>query len=340
MDFGSGAYREDGSAVRQRLSAPLALRPEREASRDLVLVREPLGAASGANLRASVVSAASGRGLLRYRIHVGELIADLRYFAKETTTDLLIPRARALLLVSFNGPAGLAMGEETLTCRAETPFLCAGQERLSVAWRAGTVALIVYLKRDDLNAAASTLLDDGRRLGAAANLLPPVDDCRQLERAIDRIGVLCGHGFPLHGAASFAAEAAFYQALAQRIAASPEREAIVQPVRAVGDAMRLIRSDHCRTFDVESLAAMVGVTGGTLRKGFRACLGITVKEYIRNVRLTWARERLASVRESRSVADLAHAAGFADTAGFSRGYLRRYGESPSQTRARAVQLAE
>nr|WP_218821430.1 AraC family transcriptional regulator [Sphingomonas laterariae] len=287
--------------------------------------------------RVAVLDAAAGRGLTRYRIHVGDLIVDLRYFPKQTATGLLLPGARGLLLVPFNCPAEIGLEDGPMTCPVETPFLYAGDKRLSVAWRAGTAALVVYFPRERFNAAASELLDDGRRLAAAATLLPRVGEGRELERAADRIVAMCGNAFPSHGAASFAAEASFYRGLAERVAQSGCISEILPPVRAVSDAMRVVRENHAHAFEVESLAAAVGVTGQTLRKGFRACLGMTVKEYIRAVRLAWARARLESVRESRSVAELAVAAGFADGPGFSRGYLRRYGESPSQTRARAVQ---
>ena len=339
MAFQSSAQTDDSSAAYLAQAGTLAQRRDREPSRELAVVRgRPSGLVPSAP-SAAVARAASERSLSRYRIHVGELIVDLRYFARETTADVLVPRARALLLLPLNGPADMAAGDETRDCPAATPFLFAGKERLGVTWRAGSVALFVYLKRDRLNAAASAMLADGRRLAAMAMPLVPAGDDRRLERAADRIISLCGNLSPSHCPASFAVETELYQALACRLASSADVQAILPPVRAVSEAMRLVRDDHRRAFDVESLAAMAGVTGQTLRKGFRACLGITVKEYIRTIRLEWAREQLKSARESRSIADLALAAGFADTPAFSRGYLRHYGESPSQTRARAVQLA-
>src|SRR3546814_12428854 len=79
---------------------------------------------------------------------------------------------------------------------------------------------------------------------------------------------------------------------------------------------------------------MVGVTADTLRKGFRACLGVTVKEYIQSVRLDWAHERLSSARECRSIAELAVAAGFNDGPNFSRSFVRRFGDPPSSSAER------
>jgi transcriptional regulator GlxA family with amidase domain len=103
--------------------------------------------------------------------------------------------------------------------------------------------------------------------------------------------------------------------------------------------MRIVGENHCRPFDTEALAAVVGVTGQTLRKGFRSCLGMSVKEYIQSVRLDWAHERLSGGCDGRPIAEIARRAGFAASPPFSRAYLKRFGEPPSQTRARAVRIA-
>ncbi|EDX79522.1 transcriptional regulator, AraC family protein [Brevundimonas sp. BAL3] len=102
------------------------------------------------------------------------------------------------------------------------------------------------------------------------------------------------------------------------------------------DAIRCVEDDRDRAWDVETLAAAVGVTRETLRKNFRAGLGVTVAGFIRSVRLDWANERLISGRETRSVADIAVAAGFRSSSTFSRAYFERFGINPSLARARAV----
>ncbi|WP_083793351.1 helix-turn-helix transcriptional regulator [Brevundimonas sp. BAL3] len=106
--------------------------------------------------------------------------------------------------------------------------------------------------------------------------------------------------------------------------------------RSVLDAIRCVEDDRDRAWDVETLAAAVGVTRETLRKNFRAGLGVTVAGFIRSVRLDWANERLISGRETRSVADIAVAAGFRSSSTFSRAYFERFGINPSLARARAV----
>lgn len=312
------------------------------------VVFNPAGSLNGTvPARIALPDVAAQRGPARYRLRVGEIIAEVRSVARETSGEVLVPRSRALLFIPFSGTAFLTVDRAEYICRAGTPFFYTGEARLSVSWSAGMIGLLVFLRRDRLNAAISALGSDGRRVVATAACLARPGDPMvaneasaqddRLEQAAERIMRLFGSGIASHDAISLAAETGFYTSLAGRIAARDDKDSIAPPVRAVSEAMRLVADNHRLPGDIEQLAASVGVTGQTLRKGFRLCLGMTVKEYIRAVRLAWARERLDSARDSRSVAELAAAAGFATAASFSHAYVRRFGESPTQTRARAVQ---
>ncbi|MES2059079.1 MAG: AraC family transcriptional regulator [Pseudomonadota bacterium] len=126
---------------------------------------------------------------------------------------------------------------------------------------------------------------------------------------------------------------------ADRVAtARPGNAGVLPFARAVNEAMRHVQDDHGKPWDADRLASAVGVTGPTLRKNFKASLGVTVTEYVSAVRLEWAHERLSSGREYRSIADLAIAAGFRSSTMFTRAYLRRFGEAPSRTRALSVRV--
>lgn len=307
-----------------------------------VPLREPVPVRAEASLAYPFPAArgqedAAHHGLPRHRIHIGESIVELRTIARDAQGELSVPRSRVLLLIPFSGAAELCAGEAAMTCSAGTPFLHGGEARLAVAWKAGTSCLLLFLRRDRVNAAISAILADGRRLASVAVGLEGGDEEQRLERVAERVLRFAASGVAPQPAAGAALESALCDALAERVSGRSDLSAVAPPVRAVSEAMRVVREDHCRPYDVEMLAARVGVTGQTLRKGFRSCLGMTVKEYIRSVRLAWAYERLDSARESRSLGDMARAAGFASTPAFSRAYLSRYGEAPSRTRARAVQ---
>ncbi|PJI89671.1 helix-turn-helix transcriptional regulator [Sphingomonas koreensis] len=103
--------------------------------------------------------------------------------------------------------------------------------------------------------------------------------------------------------------------------------------RSISLARRRLDADPSRAWDLDDLARGVGVTPVTLQRGFRDCVGVTVASYAQRIRLSEARTRLASARETRPVSAIAHAAGFASVTAFARAYQRVFGETPTKTRA-------
>lgn len=281
----------------------------------------------------ALASAAVMRGLARQRFSIGDLLMELRYFPRQLSVDYHPAPSRAILLLPLTDELQLFGCNERHHCPAGTAFFYSREETLSAVWRQSSWGLAIHLPRDRLNAAASALLRDGRRLAFAARLL---GSGRGVEQSVERFLAALGTGALQQSPSAIAFEANFYRTLASRIIEIGAGDEIMPPVRIVSEAMRLVRENHAEAFDIDRLATMVGVTAGTLRKGFRICLGMTVKEYIQTVRLEWAHERLFSSRESRTIAEIAVAAGFNDGPHFSRSYLRRFGEPASQTRARAV----
>lgn len=98
--------------------------------------------------------------------------------------------------------------------------------------------------------------------------------------------------------------------------------------------------DRCATepLALEELAGRAGVTTITLQRGFKACFGMTVAAYSQAVRLYGAQARLRCGWESRSIADIAHGAGFQSVTAFARAYLKLFGETPTQTRMTASRM--
>jgi AraC family transcriptional regulator len=93
---------------------------------------------------------------------------------------------------------------------------------------------------------------------------------------------------------------------------------------------------HARFRDELSLAEVardVGVHPVHFARSFRARHGCTAGEYVRRLRLEFARRELATT--DRSVAEIAHAAGFADQSHFARLFRRATGASPREYRARS-----
>lgn len=274
-----------------------------------------------------------------YRIHVGDLIVDLRYFARHMSRDIRIAAGRALLLLPLNEHMEVVTETMHRNCPAGLPFLFSRDEAVTTIWHSSTWGLAIQFRRDRINAAASAAMSDARRLMSVALTLEPVADDRAIEQMAEQLITMIVDDSPQQTPTEIAVESRFYRALVDRIAGQQQSAALLSPVRSVSEAMRLVRENHCKTYTTEALAAAVGVTAQTLRKGFRSCLGISVKDYIQTVRLDWAHNRLASGRDSRPIEQIAALAGFPGSPPFCRAYMRRFGEPPSQTRAKAVRAA-
>jgi AraC-like DNA-binding protein len=109
---------------------------------------------------------------------------------------------------------------------------------------------------------------------------------------------------------------------------------LLQTPRAVSRAVAAI--EEGAVFDPERLAAVSGVTARTLREGFVAVFGMSLTAYLQRARLERARQSLASGYDSRSIPQVGKESGFSTAPAFTRAYVRAFGESPSETRARAV----
>ena len=113
-------------------------------------------------------------------------------------------------------------------------------------------------------------------------------------------------------------------------AEGPARDAIVDLLRCY------VVAHIARRLEIGELVALTGVSESTVRRAVYAETGDQLAQFIANIRLAQAHAWLSTNRESRSVTQIAAALGYDSAAAFSRGYRRRYGETMSQTRRRAV----
>jgi len=97
-------------------------------------------------------------------------------------------------------------------------------------------------------------------------------------------------------------------------------------------ARRLIEHDFASSLSLGGIAAAVGVHPVHLARQFRASHGCTVGEYIRHVRVAFARRQLAT--SDRAIAEIALAAGFSDQSQLTKSFKRVTGQTPSAYRAR------
>lgn len=97
-------------------------------------------------------------------------------------------------------------------------------------------------------------------------------------------------------------------------------------------ARRLIEHDFASSLSLGGIASAVGVHPVHLARQFRASHGCTVGEYIRRVRVAFARQQLAA--SDRPIADIALAAGFSDQSQLTKSFKRVTGQTPAAYRAR------
>lgn len=96
-------------------------------------------------------------------------------------------------------------------------------------------------------------------------------------------------------------------------------------------ARQIIDSSHQTVTNVNALAEALHISRVTLFRCFKARYGVSIKEYIEQVR--FARIRTLIKISPRPIHEIARMGGFTDPLYFSRAFRKRCGMSPSQWRA-------
>lgn len=117
-------------------------------------------------------------------------------------------------------------------------------------------------------------------------------------------------------------------------AALRAREVRIAP-RDVRRALDYIHEHAGEPIGLGDLVQASGVAGRTLLKHFRDVHGVSPMRYVRNHRLRRAREELLWA-DAGAVSEIALRWGFTHLGRFAAEYRRRFGESPSATRARSA----
>jgi AraC-like DNA-binding protein len=116
-----------------------------------------------------------------------------------------------------------------------------------------------------------------------------------------------------------------------------KRENLSMPSRALVGRVEAYIDAHAREpLVLADLVAVAGVSTRTLQSGFLAVHGMSPMRYLQQRRLARAREDLLRAAPETTVAEIARRLGFAAAGRFSLLYRQCFGESPSETRARAT----
>jgi AraC family transcriptional regulator len=97
----------------------------------------------------------------------------------------------------------------------------------------------------------------------------------------------------------------------------------------LAEARAIVERDFRGTIVLAEVARMVNVHPVSLARGFRQQFGTTAGEYVRQLRIAYARERIAA---GAPLAMVAAEAGFADQSHFTRTFTRALGVTPATYR--------
>jgi AraC-like DNA-binding protein len=100
--------------------------------------------------------------------------------------------------------------------------------------------------------------------------------------------------------------------------------------QALSAAVEILNRDYRTPVNLPALAKRVGISYSAFRHAFRKHTGFAPWQYVRHLRLAYARHRLAISADS--LIDLADALGFSSPYHLSTAFRKEFGHSPSQWR--------
>jgi AraC-like DNA-binding protein len=266
------------------------------------------------------------------RLRVGGIHGAYRPFPNQRAVTLTPSDSLIYVILPLVGGVVAATAEDTHEAGAGEALLLARAERVSCVWHPGSAGLVLHIPRAWIQAAAARLFDEPCRLAGAVSVFAWDDRPAFLGGPPFEPGLIDNS---LRPAASVARQRVLCESLVHAIEKAGLGKAAFSVAKSVMRALAHVRANPSGAWTVEDLAPVAGVTAATLRKNFRACLGLTVTQVVREARLQWVRDQLASTHESRSIAALAEAAAFGGAGVLARAYQQHFGETPTQTRARA-----
>lgn len=242
--------------------------------------------------------------------------------------DVLPPHVhdRTVVAVMLQGSFDLAIRPRSLACTPGTVLVEPGGERhANRIGRAGARVLVIE----------PTPFYERQHLEACRRFLNAPVACSH-QSAAGIAGRLRRELYQRDGIGALMLEELAVELIAVAAQGSPPREP--RPVPPwLQRARDLVHETPLTPLRVCDVAAEVGVHPVYLTKAFRERWGTSLGSYQRRRRLEWAASRLAA---GEPVAEVAHRAGFADQAHFTRAFKRFSGQTPGRFRVAAKQPQE
>ncbi len=270
--------------------------------------------------RAMATVARVRHGMLYASVHRLLPGDPLHLQAREEMVSLLMPQSGDAAVNGVPAVERLSKGQ-VLLLGQPTP--------IELMWRDPASLLVIEIPRTAIQAEAFAQTGTPRRLGRTTLLLDCLESAMGLAQAA---GALIAAN-----AASGPAEAtdkAIIFALVKELAARTDQDGYFPVAGSVQRALGQLAKAGGDPASLDDVTRAAGVVHATLRRAVKEVTGIPLSRHLQDARLDWFRARLHDDRESRSLRELAAAVDY-HPAVCSRAYQRRFGETPTQTRAQA-----
>lgn len=100
----------------------------------------------------------------------------------------------------------------------------------------------------------------------------------------------------------------------------------------LGSSLKLMHQSFRNNIPITQLASAANLSLSSFQRKFKACFGMSPKEYMRHLKVQEACHKI--VQTTQSFAEISYACGFADQSHFSREFTRIMKEPPSSYRSR------
>jgi len=276
-------------------------------------------------------------------VHNRYVLSDLTLNYLDYGAEVLITPGELtsffLMQIPLNGSAEIRCGSQEVHSTTRFASLASPTEFLDMQWHADTPQFLVHFDRTALEKALGEILGQKVTVPLRFDLCIDtstvsftrwrglVEMLRQDAESTDR---------KMHVAVRKQLEDTVKCALITEFhnnySDSLERFARPAVPRAIRRAMQICEESPEQSHTVTELARSVGVSVRSLQAGFRAHVGMTPTDYLRDVRLQRVHADLKSPSlEHASIGQIAFGWGFTHLGRFSHMYHARFGELPSQT---------
>ena len=264
-------------------------------------------------------------------VQAGQVVGDVRRFGRRRRLELAANARTLRLIAPLSGAAVVVVDGGVRHIAAGAALILNRPQAVECLWSAGASGVLLRVPVGLVQRAVPAVFAEARRLA-------PVDHVVRLDGEGARLGAALAELRDLAAAEGAPEPAGLDLRLGEAVVRALKGEAPDDCFPVSRSLMRAV--DHLRAHpesrcSAEALAGIAGVTLPTLQRNVRTCLDMSLARFVERERLGWVRDRLRSAEECRSIARLAEAVGYRTATTLARNYQRLFGETPTQTRARA-----